>query len=47
VKEDCLAPFAFASHGYENFHLLMPLYVCRRWEGIVVAREAVLAWAAE
>lgn len=46
VKEDCLAPFAFASHGYDAFHLLMPLYVCRRWEGIVVAREGQkLAWA--
>lgn len=46
VKEDCLAPFAFASHGYEGFHLLMPLYLCRRWEGIVVAREGQrLAWA--
>ena len=45
VKEDCLAPFAFASHGYEKFHLLMPLYLCRRWEGIVVAREGQkLAW---
>ena len=33
VKEACLAPFAFASHGYSDFHLLMPLYVCRRWEG--------------
>ena len=46
VKEDCLAPFAFASHGYDSFHLLMPLYLCRRWEGIVVAREGQkLAWA--
>ena len=45
VKEDCLAPFAFASHGYESFHLLMPLYLCRRWEGIVSPREAQkLAW---
>jgi len=45
VKEDCLAPFAFASHGYEGFHLLMPLYLCRRWDGIVVAREQQnLAW---
>lgn len=45
VKEDCLAPFAFASHGYEGFHLLMPLFLCRRWEGIVVAREGQkLAW---
>ncbi|MBP6013760.1 MAG: (deoxy)nucleoside triphosphate pyrophosphohydrolase [Alphaproteobacteria bacterium] len=46
VKEDCLAPFAFASHGYEKFHLLMPLYLCRRWEGIVVPREGQkLTWA--
>lgn len=34
VKEACLAPFTFASHAYPDFHLLMPLYVCRRWEGI-------------
>ncbi|HMK69577.1 MAG TPA: (deoxy)nucleoside triphosphate pyrophosphohydrolase [Xanthobacteraceae bacterium] len=40
VKEDCLAPLTFASHIYPDFHLLMPLYVCRRWEGIVTAREA-------
>lgn len=33
VKEACLAPFTFASHGYPDFHLLMPLYVCRKWEG--------------
>lgn len=39
VKEDCLAPLTFASHGYEAFHLLMPLYVCRRWEGLVQPRE--------
>ena len=39
VHESCLAPFTFASHSYENFHLLMPLYVCRKWQGIVVARE--------
>jgi len=39
VKEDCLAPLTFASHGYEAFHLLMPLYVCRRWEGLVRPRE--------
>jgi 8-oxo-dGTP diphosphatase len=46
VKEDCLAPFAFASHGYETFHLLMPLYLCRRWAGVVVAREGQkLTWA--
>ncbi len=39
VKEDCLAPLTFASHAYPDFHLLMPLYVCRRWEGIVAAQE--------
>jgi 8-oxo-dGTP diphosphatase len=45
VSEDCLAPLTFASHAYEEFHLLMPLYVCRRWEGIVEAREAQeIAW---
>lgn len=38
VKEPCLAPFTFASHTYANFHLLMPLYVCRRWEGTPIAR---------
>jgi 8-oxo-dGTP diphosphatase len=40
VNEECLAPLTFASHLYPDFHLLMPLYVCRRWEGIVEAREA-------
>jgi 8-oxo-dGTP diphosphatase len=45
VKEACLAPLTFASHGYDDFHLLMPLYVCRRWEGQVTARHHVrLAW---
>lgn len=39
VKVDCLAPFTFASHSYPEFHLLMPLYVCRRWEGTPAARE--------
>ncbi len=39
VKEECLAPLTFASHLYPEFHLLMPLYVCRRWEGFVEARE--------
>ncbi len=39
VKEPCLAPLTFASHAYETFHLLMPLYVCRRWEGTVSGRE--------
>jgi len=45
VTEACLAPLPFASHRYERFHLLMPLYVCRRWNGIVSAREGqALAW---
>ena len=39
VKEECLAPLTFASHAYPDFHLLMPLYVCRRWEGFVQGRE--------
>jgi len=39
VKEPCLAPLTFASFAYPYFHLLMPLYVCRRWEGVVIARE--------
>jgi 8-oxo-dGTP diphosphatase len=39
VSEACLAPLTFASHAYEAFHLLMPLYVCRRWNGSVTARE--------
>ena len=37
--ESCLAPFTFASHRYDDFHLLMPLYICRKWDGIVTARE--------
>jgi 8-oxo-dGTP diphosphatase len=45
IEEPCLAPLTFASHAYEDFHLLMPLYVCRKWEGVVVAREGQqLAW---
>ena len=45
VKEECLAPLTFASHRYPDFHLLMPLYVCRRWEGIVRAlEEQTLKW---
>ena len=45
VREDCLAPLTFASHVYPDFHLLMPLYVCRRWEGAVGATEGQkLAW---
>ena len=39
VKAPCLAPLTFASHAYEDFHLLMPLYICRRWEGVVQPRE--------
>lgn len=39
VKKECLAPLTFASHAYEDFHLLMPLYVCRRWSGTVTGRE--------
>jgi 8-oxo-dGTP diphosphatase len=39
VTEACLAPLTFASHAYENFHLLMPLYACRRWKGMVRSRE--------
>lgn len=45
VEEPCLAPLTFASHAYEDFHLLMPLYVCRRWRGLVRAGEAqALKW---
>lgn len=45
VTEACLAPFVFASHAYERFHLLMPLFVCRRWEGSVTAQEGqALKW---
>jgi len=45
VTQACLAPFTFASHSYEDFHLIMPLYVCRRWQGMVTALEGQeLAW---
>lgn len=45
VCETCLAPFCFASHSYETFHLLMPLYLCRNWEGDVTPREGQeIAW---
>jgi 8-oxo-dGTP diphosphatase len=45
VKQACLAPFVFASHTYETFHLLMPLYLIRRWEGEPEAREHMsLKW---
>ena len=46
VKAACLAPLTFASHAYDDFHLLMPLYACRRWQGVPVPREGqVLAWS--
>ena len=45
VSEDCLAPLTFASHAYEDFHLLMPLYICRKWQGMVQGREnQLLKW---
>ena len=45
VKEPCLAPLTFASYAYEDFHLLMPLYICRRWEGTPMSREGqALKW---
>jgi 8-oxo-dGTP diphosphatase len=45
VSEPCLAPLTFASHAYPDFHLLMPLYVCRRWEGSVRPMEGQkVAW---
>ena len=41
----CLAPFTFASHAYDTFHLLMPLYLCRSWEGDLTPREGQsIAW---
>lgn len=43
--QSCLAPLSFASHSYDDFHLLMPLFACRRWDGIVTPREGQdLAW---
>lgn len=43
--ESCLAPLTFASHGYADFHLLMPLFACRKWEGVVQGREGqALKW---
>ena len=45
TKTACLAPLSFASHSYDDFHLLMPLYVCRKWQGIPQAREhTALKW---
>ncbi|MEA2754461.1 MAG: hypothetical protein QOJ54_750 [Aliidongia sp.] len=47
VKASCLAPLTFASHDYDTFHLLMPLYVCRRWNGTPTPHEGqTLAWVA-
>ncbi|MEM9140172.1 MAG: (deoxy)nucleoside triphosphate pyrophosphohydrolase [Pseudomonadota bacterium] len=44
--ESCLAPLTFASHGYDDFHLLMPLFACRKWQGTPQGREGQrLAWA--
>lgn len=44
--QSCLAPMTFASHSYPDFHLLMPLYACRRWQGVPVPREGqVLSWS--
>ena len=46
VRIACLAPLTFASHAYERFHLLMPLFICRRWEGIARPLEGQrLVWA--
>ena len=45
VEAPCLAPLTFASHAYPDFHLLMPLYICRKWKGFVQAREGqTLKW---
>ncbi len=46
TSSSCLAPVTFASHRYDDFHLMMPLYVCRVWQGQVTAREGQkLVWA--
>ncbi len=46
VARPCLAPLSFASHDYGSFHLLMPLYICRKWKGFVAPREGQqLTWA--
>lgn len=45
VCETCLAPLTFASHSYEDFHILMPLYICRNWEGEIAPQEGQqIAW---
>ena len=47
ISAACLAPFAFASHTYETFHLLMPLYLCRKWDGLIQPMEGQrLKWVA-
>ena len=47
TQASCLAPLSFASHGYPDFHLLMPLFACRRWQGVPRPREhAALRWVA-
>jgi 8-oxo-dGTP diphosphatase len=47
TRGSCLAPVAFASHGYDDFHLLMPVFACRVWEGVPQPREGqALAWVA-
>ena len=46
VDEQCLAPLTFASHSYPEFHVVMPLYICRRWNGTAAPREGQrLVWA--
>jgi len=45
IQAACLAPLTFASHSYDNFHLFMPLYVCRKWDGLARGREGqTLKW---
>lgn len=45
THESCLAPIGFASHGYDDFHLLMPLFVCRKWQGVPAPKEGqTLTW---
>lgn len=45
TKQACLAPLTFASHSYDDWHLMMPLYVCRKWQGTPVAKEhSALKW---
>ena len=45
TAESCLSPLSFASHAYESFHLLMPLFICRRWRGVATGREGqALEW---